>query len=84
MQQLIRLVFFLLVVLGLSGCGLGRYRLVYDKALEVQDRATGKMCQRVYIDFTEEGVDEAFGPPCDVLVKRPVHKWTKKELPGRN
>jgi hypothetical protein len=56
-------------LLWFSGCG-STFHLVYDKSYEVIDRATNQRCGVVYFNTTVTHLDEAYGAPCQIIIRR--------------
>lgn len=66
-----------LLALSLTGCGLGRYRLIGDGEMVVRSRINDVICQRAFTDITEDGVEDVYASPCDVGIKRFSKKLPK-------
>lgn len=70
--------FFILFVVFILGCGMGRYHLVFDRSEpEIYFRETDEVCKRYASSFTESRVIDFYGPPCYVRVEREIKRQAK-------
>lgn len=70
---MLKSVSLLLSCFCLAGC-VTNWKLIYEKhgAPEVYSRATGKLCPRVYSEFSQELFIESYGGDCQVQTRRPI------------